>query len=560
MNPESRTTIAFAGTAVGLLLLVLLTGSRAREADVFTAQGKAFYPDFVDPLKATALEVWDFDETTAMAKPFRVAFEGGRWVIPSHSNYPADAKERLAKTATAVIDLKKDQIASTTEKDHESLGVVDPQDATVTGSKGRGRRVKFFAGTTPAADFIFGKDAGDGKKYVRMPGDKRTYVSKTPGEISAKFEDWVETDLLQASATAIRRVVIDKYSFDEDAGSIKDRQVNTLAREDSSKPWTLSELKDTEEVHTDNVSAMTGALDDLKLAGVRPRPGLLAKMKDLEELKKANRGQAMMAVQDLASRGFFLTRDLSLICNEGEMTVSCDDGIVYQLRFGEVLYGTGDEVTAGGPAAPKKEEKKEEKKDEKKPDDKKDEKKSGTENRYLFVTVRFDASLLGAAPAEPKAYVADPAKKPEEQKAAEEAAKKEKEDYERKTKELADKAEAGKKRADKLATRLSEWYYVISGESFKKLRLDRPSLVRPKAKPEDKKDDGHKHDEKDGHKHDEKKPDAVKPPEKKPDAPKPPDEKKSDAPKPPDGAKPVEEKKPAEAPKAETPKPEEKKP
>ena len=526
MNPESRTTLAFAGTAGALLALVLLTGTRSREAEVFTAQGKPFYPDFIDPLKATALEVWDFEESTATAKPFRVEFAGGKWVIPSHSNYPADAKERLAKTATSVIDLKKDQIASTSEKDHEALHVVDPLDTAITGSKGRGRRVKFFAGATPAADFIFGKDAGEGKKYVRMPGDKRTYVAKTPGEISAKFEDWVETDLLQASATNIRRIVIDKYSFDEDAGAIKAREVNTLAREDSAKPWTLNEVKETEEVHADNVSAMTGALDDLKIAGVRPRPALLAKMKDLEELKKANRAQAMMAVQDLASRGFFLTRDLSLISNEGEMTVSCDDGIVYQLRFGEVLYGSGEEVTAGGPAP---------KKDEKKPDDKKDEKKGGTENRYLFVTVRFDETLLGAPPAEPKAYVADPAKKPEEQKAAEEAAKKEKEEFDRKKKELADKADAGKKRADKLSTRLSEWYYVISGESFKKLRLDRPALVRPKAKPEDKKDE-HKHDEKDGHKHD----------EKKPEAPKKPDEKKSEAPKP-------EEKKP------EAPKPEEKK-
>lgn len=515
MNPESRTTIAFAATAVALLALTLLTGVKPKPAEVFTEQGKAFYPDFTDPLKASALEVWDFEEATASAKPFRVEWAKDKWVIPSHSHYPADAKERLAKTATAVIDLKKDQIASTSEKDHESLGVVDPLDASAPGAKGRGRRVKFFIGASPAADFIFGKDAGEGKKYVRVPGDKRTYVSKTPGEISAKFEDWVETDLLQVSSTAIRRIVIDKYSFDEEAGQLKDRQVNTLAREDSAKPWTLNELKEAEEVHTDNVSAMTSALDDLKLAGVRPRPAPLAKMKDLEELKKMPRGQAMVGVQDLASRGFFLTRDLSLISNEGEMTASCDDGLVYTLRFGNALFGTGEEISAGTPA-----------KDEKKPEDK----KAGGESRYLFVTVRFDESLLGAAPAEPKPYAADPAKKPEEQKAAEDAAKKEREDWEKKKKEHADKIDAGRKRADKLASRFAEWYYVISGESFKKLRLDRASLVKPKEKPAEKKDE-HKHDEKDGHKHDEKKPEAPKAEEKKPDAPKA-DEKKPEEKKP----------------------------
>jgi len=144
---------------------------------------------------------------------------------------------------------------------------------------------------------------------------------------------------------------------------------------------------------------------------------------------------------------------------------------------------SGDEISSGA-ADPKGKEKK-------------DEQKGGSENRYLFVSARFEESMLPSLPPEPKAYVADPAKKPEEQKAAEEAAKKEKEDYEKKKKELADKVEAGKKRADKLATRFADWYYVISADAFKKLRLDRPSLVKPKEKKAEE-----KHDEKDGHKHD----------------------------------------------------------
>jgi hypothetical protein len=545
MNPEARKTAALAGTAALLLLITILTGARPKEAEVFTQQGKPFYPDFVDPLKATALEILEIDEATASAKPFRVEFANGKWTIPSHSSYPADAKERLAKTAGSVIDLKKDQIASTSEKDWESLGVVDPLEAKGA-PKGTGRRVKFFMGTQVAADYIFGKDAGDGKKYVRVPGDKRTYVSKTPGEISSKFEDWVETDLLDVSAGAIRRIVIDKYSLDETTGDLKDRSVNTLARDDSAKPWTLNELKDVEEVHGDNVGAMTSALDDLKIAGVRPKPPLIAKAKDLSNLGTFTGPQLQALAQELGSKGFFVVyadrsrKTLAVLCNEGEMTVSCDDGVVYTLRFGEVLFGSGEDITAGGP-----------KKDEKK-DDKKDEKKGGTENRYLFVSARFDESLLPAPPLEPLAYVADPAKKPEEQKAEEEKAKAAKTEWESKKKERDAKVEAGKKRAEKLANRFGEWYYVISADAFKKLRLDRPSLVKPKEKkPDEKKDE--KHDDKDGHKHDGKKPEGAKPEEKKPaESPKG-DEKKPDAPK-------ADEKKP-DAPKpAETPKAEEKKP
>jgi hypothetical protein len=146
------------------------------------------------------------------------------------------------------------------------------------------------------------------------------------------------------------------------------------------------------------------------------------------------------------------------------------------------------------------------------------------------VGARFDEAALPVLGPEPKAYVADPAKKPEEQKAEEEKAKKDKEEYETKKKDWEKKKEDGKKRADKLAARFADWYYVISADAFKKLRVDRAQLVKPKEapKPGDKKDE---HKDGDGHKHDEKKPEPPKKPdEKKPDEKKPeekkPEEKK----------------------------------
>jgi hypothetical protein len=222
-----------------------------------------------------------------------------------------------------------------------------------------------------------------------------------------------------------------------------------------------------------------------------------------------------------------------MISSEGEMHVSCDDGVVYTLRFGDVLVGSGDEVSAGLP------EDKEPPKDEKK-DPKKDEKKGGVENRYLMVSARYDDSLI-APPVEPKPYVANPGKKPEEQKADEDKAKHDKEDYETKKKDWEKKKADGKKRAEDLTKRFAPWYYVISGDAFKKLRVERSALVKAKEVPKD-----------------EKKPDEPKKPEppkddKKPEPPK--DEKKPEAPK--DEKKP-EDKKP-EPPKDDK-KPEEKKP
>lgn len=104
---------------------------------------------------------------------------------------------------------------------HEEFGVVDPLDPTAKGTQGRGKRVRLFdASGTTLADFIFGKETADGsgKRYVRIPDQKQTFVIKAQPDISVKFEDWVETDLLQTGSAAIRKVVIDKYSFDETRG------------------------------------------------------------------------------------------------------------------------------------------------------------------------------------------------------------------------------------------------------------------------------------------------------------------------------------------------------
>src|SRR6185437_15135674 len=115
---------------------VLLTGAafvrlpdRNKGAlESFKDQGEFFFPDFKDPFACTDLEVVEYDNATATARQFKVMFKDGKWLIPSHHNYPADAKDRLAKTAGGVMDLKKDTIRSNRVEDQESLGVLDPLD------------------------------------------------------------------------------------------------------------------------------------------------------------------------------------------------------------------------------------------------------------------------------------------------------------------------------------------------------------------------------------------------------------------------------------------------
>ena len=50
--------------------------------------------------------------------PLKVQFQQGKWLIASHYNYRVDIGDRLAKTAAALMDLKKDMVRSDSPLDH----------------------------------------------------------------------------------------------------------------------------------------------------------------------------------------------------------------------------------------------------------------------------------------------------------------------------------------------------------------------------------------------------------------------------------------------------------
>jgi hypothetical protein len=52
-----------------------------------------------------------------------VQFQQGKWVIASHYNYRVDIGDRLAKTAAALMYLKKDMVRSDSTQDHAKYGV-----------------------------------------------------------------------------------------------------------------------------------------------------------------------------------------------------------------------------------------------------------------------------------------------------------------------------------------------------------------------------------------------------------------------------------------------------
>ena len=408
---ELKTTILFGVTAAVLATAAMVIDPGAATPDVFSDQGEAFYPDFTDPQAPKAIEVVDYDEATATARPLKVEFAEGTWRVPSHFNYPADAEDRLANTAAALMELRKDAIVSDRVEEHGDYGVIDTFAEGELSLEGRGQRVTLKdENDATLADFIVGRkvDGKPNRSYMRVPTQKRVYEVETSADVSARFEDWIETDLLKTSAGDIRRVLVNRYSINERMGRLENQERLVLTKKDDK--WTMSGGGSPD---TSKMNDLTGALDSLKIVDVQPKP------RNLTEVLKGTAGIAITQQSQLSLRqkGFFVTRR-GLLANEGEIVVDSKNGLQYTLRFGE--------IASSGPSADSA--------------DGSSEEDGEGERRYLFITVDYS---------EARAKQYNDGEEPDA---------------------------AGQELADELRNRFADWYYVISGADFNKLRPRRRDL------------------------------------------------------------------------------------
>jgi hypothetical protein len=492
MNREMKKTLVFVAVSA-----VMITGAAivdrvelSSRPEAFNDQGKRFFDEF-DPNTCTTLEVFDYDPSTLTPLPFKVTRKDGKWTIPSHYDYPADAKQRLVDTATGVIGLTKDSIRSDRAEDQEAMGVIDPLDPKITAVKGIGKRVTLRDSSDKVlADFIIGKEVKDHPEqhYVRVPEQKRIYGVNVKVDLSTRFADWIETNLLKVDASRVRKIIIDHKTFNPDNGRKVPGDIITIERKDASTPWTVDSVPEGKEANTETLLAVTNALSDLKIAGIRPKPGTLtAGLKESSGDVKLTTRQGWLS---LVSKGFYVNPETSisrdgtvnpegLHPSKGEVVVSTDEGVIYTLRYGEVVFATGSELSAGS------DKEKEKGKEEKGKDTKGAE--GTSEGRYLFVTAAFDPSLI--PPPRPST---DPDDKFPDDPFAEEAGEKPLVAPSAQAKEKAEKLKAdrdkliaeGQKRVQELSGRFAPWYYVTPGDSYRTIVQDRSNLVRDKsAKP-----------------------------------------------------------------------------
>jgi Domain of unknown function (DUF4340) len=478
---EWTKTILFvvaAGVSVGLAAAAQ-TLSRPSALKEFERVGEPFYADFQDPLAARTLEVVTYDDATSVINQFHVRWGKDGWTISPYG-YPADAENQLEKTASSLIGVERAGLASRREGDHERFGVIDPLSEDATKLKGRGKRItlKDEKGQV-IADYIFGSavEGRDGYYYVRTPKEKETYISKVDLNLSTRFADWIESDLLKVSSSDLRTVRIHDYSLDEERGRITGGQEHVLVRGEDFGPWKLEGLDEaTEQVNTANVNALTRVLDELKIIGVRPKPKGLNPDLSLDPKIINNQVSADLLQESLADKGFFLAQDqegkLRLVAKEGQLTALTSQGVAYEIYFGDQFSGSLFDLEFGDA------------KDANKPKRlKDDESKKSETGRYVFIAARLDESQLGAAPTPPAEPTPPADASEEDKKKAEDAAKKAQADYDSAKKAHEQKAADAKKRVEELNGRFQAWYYVISTENFQDLKLSRDALVSPKEEP-----------------------------------------------------------------------------
>ena len=517
MNEVTKTSI-FLLLAVALVVGAYFARPVVRDFTPDDMLGAVLFPQFNNPLDITSLEIVRMD-AAGSRNEFRIAEVNGIWSIPSHDNYPADARDQMGRVAEALTDLRVLEVIQPEGSDTIAFqtrhGVIDPADDSAFG-EGVGIKIT-LTGTNneTLVDLIVGRsvvqrqtldmmDEGETLRYVRIANQTPVYVVNIdPSQFSTDFDRWIERNLLDISTFDIREIFIDQYSFAVEyiltnqgiQMEIKPSFIGNLtigfnASAIGADKWSLErwmtfdqgqyterQLAPGVELNTDILDAMISALDDLQIVSVLKKPASLAAALragatfDNIDLETVNLDAAME--ESMRRTGFWLVKmpDLRegtqqevvrLLSNDGDMQLRLRNGIVYHLRFGD-LTGTESEV----PMPPIRE---------------MDSPLSMTNtrmvpNRYLFIMTEFDPTIIPLPELRevPEMLGEGSTEELEAREREIELAER----HNQREQERYDAAiEQGMRRAAELSDRFADWYYVISDDVYRRLHLTETNVFR----------------------------------------------------------------------------------
>ncbi|MEQ1903502.1 MAG: DUF4340 domain-containing protein [Pirellulaceae bacterium] len=470
MKNESTKTIGFVTVAALAAALAFWTYKEnlPPASSGFEMVGQPFFEEFSDPKSAAHLEIAALDDSQAL-QTFVLKKSYGLWRIPTHSDYPAEAADRLAAASTSLIGLRREALVGRLATEHERFGVLDPKNSENNDPETTGKRLTLKDSSgQPLADLIIGKKiekddqsvtdrSFEAKQrdtyYVRKADEVQTYKASLNLNLSTRFSDWINTQLIDVSAPAVQKIRIDNYQLvnnpQDPLGTSRIKKVGDqleLTRDMATRSWSLAGIDAAKEtVKAAEVDNVLDTLLDLKIIGVREKfrndgkPLIGPDMKlirDDELMKDQNKfGQLLQKVAvDLATRGFYLQApergdldSLQMVSESGQISFSTNEGLVYTLDLGKSIegdpkaieIGTADSQPVSTDATKDDSTKSEAKKDgetsaEKTPDEKAEAKDADAakadaakeiekpttsgKNRFVLIRVTLDEKLVAGGP------------------------------------------------------------------------------------------------------------------------------------------------------------------
>jgi len=519
MNEFIRTLVF---VAVGAVVALGAYFTKPKLAGPETGTGvpldSPLFPEFKDPLLAKSLEIKQFDEATARTETFAVAQQpNGQWSIPSHGGYPADAESQLRDVAGLLADLRVigviDEKTNDPKSEEAHFGVLDPEKAEV-GTSGVGTLISVEDSKgNDLLRLIVGKEVqgATNQRFVRKPNEDLIYVTSIDmTKLPTEFDKWIEKDLLKLSTFDVSRVVLKDYLMlpTERNRLMQYRRMDAKLNYDPSKgEWKLEEPMQTyregrspqpqelgpfEEINKQKLDDLRNALGDLKIVDVAAKPAGLG-----NSLKVSSEKLPQDKWPSLWEYGFYpqpaADGALDIYGKNGEVLIDTKDGVEYILRFGDIAPQSAVSSSPKKPAAkgakatPEEEQVK--------------------VHRYLFVSTQLAPSILKqpelepdlAGPETPKTEdkkdgAAKTDAKPDEKKDEDKPAvvdpqqaerERIKKENERKMNAYRDQRKKAELRVNELNARFADWYYVVSEDVYKKIRLTRADIVKESATAKD---------------------------------------------------------------------------
>lgn len=446
---------AFIAIAILCAVGAVLTQPSPTEAPLEEV-GDRLFPNFADVTQVQSLQIIRPNNAKETVEPLHILRQGGRWVIASHQDYPADAadaRERIIEAGLELQSLTVLDIRSDDERDHKLYGVIEPTDQNVLQSAGDEEigtliRVQDSSGSK-LAEIIVGKspEGQPNQRFVRRLGQTRVYICEfDPDKLSTDFADWIEGNLFSFDPQEIKQVTFNDTRVDEQpvvgpGGALlttpdgqpvmkpvpQSRFKLTVNWNPADEQWMLSDftefrggtfekaaLLENEELNTEKLNDMKNALNAIEIFNVEKIRGQIGSLKsDVSLLSDV----AMK--RSLREHGYYpfeiseTDTQVKLLSQEGAVSVAMQNGLRYTLRFGKpagLIREDGESKL----------------------------------NRYLLVAVDVDSSLI--SPSEVEQPPADAA-------------------------------------LQKEATQLSRrygWYFVISEDIYKRLALSRFEIIKEK--------------------------------------------------------------------------------